>query len=155
MAASAGAGVSQWEVTSDPPSGGRQVFTVRMTPSETAAYDLLLFECTLRQEYVRTDSSGAARRRVTEPAVFAYRERDVRMVRDLDRHASFRVPVGVAEARAAFGETLFVDDAPVTISKMKITALREGRPVWTVEGPAAGVHRPAPARVRGKRDAPR
>jgi hypothetical protein len=139
----AGAGVREWEIKSDPPAAGRQIITVRLTPSETAAYDVLLFECALRQEYTRRDSSGAERRRVVEPAVFTYRERDVKMVRDLDCHVSFRVPVGVAEARAAFGNTLFVDDAPVTISRIRIVALRDGKRVWSVASPAAGLHRPA------------
>jgi|YNPMSStandDraft_1061717.scaffolds.fasta_scaffold78650_2 hypothetical protein len=122
---------------------GKQVVTVRFTPAETRTYDLLVFECVLRQEYTHTDSAGRTRRRVVEPAIFTHRERGVRMVEALDKHISFWVPIGVQQLQEAFGETLFVADAPVTIHRVIIRAYVGGELVWTIEGsPGAGVQRP-------------
>ena len=115
-----------------------------MTPSITKDYDALVFDCTLRQEYTRTGTDGVAHKRVVEPAVFTYRETDARMVEDLDKHVSFRVPVGLDEVRTAFGDTLFVDEAPVTISHITIKAMKDGQVVWQLDSPPYGTHKPAP-----------
>ncbi len=142
-------GVREWSVTTEPPVRGKSLVTVRMTPSVTQDYDALVFDCTLRQEYTRTGSDGAAHKRVVEPAVFTYRETDARMVEDLDKHVSFRVPVGLDDVRNAFGDTLFVDEAPVTISHITIKAMKGDQVVWQVESPPSGTHAPPkPAAVK-------
>ena len=145
--------VKEWEIKLDEaPVSGKQVVSCRFTPGETKDYDVLIFECALRQEYVKKDSTGKERRRVVEPATFTYREQAVRMVEALDKHLSFWVPVGVEQVREAFGDTLFVADAPVTISKLKVTAMSGGEAVWTLEGkPGSGALTP-PAAADTPRD---
>ena len=138
--------VKEWEMILDPtPVSGKQTLTVRMTPSETIVYDQFVFDCTLRQEYMQESASGALRKRVVEPAVFTYREDNVKFVRDLDKHVSFWVPTGLAEVQLAFGETAFVTNAPVTISKVKVSAKLKGETVWTFESPPSGLHKPEAA----------
>ena len=151
LAATPRSGLREWSVSVEAPVRGRSMVTVRMTPSATREYDAIVFECTLRQEYTRTGSDGVARRRVMEPATFVYRETDARMVEDLDKHVSFRVPVGLEDVRAAYGETLFVDEAPVTISRIVIKAMKDGKVEWQVDSPPSGTHRPAGAPGAGDR----
>lgn len=139
--------VKEWEIKLDEaPVSGKQVVSCRFTPGETKDYDVLIFECVLRQEYVKKDSSGKERKRTVEPATFTYREQSVRMIEALDKHISFWVPVGVEQVREAFGDTLFVADAPVTIAKIKVTAMSGGDPVWSLEGkPGSGALTPPAA----------
>ncbi|MCX7819591.1 MAG: hypothetical protein N2652_10375 [Kiritimatiellae bacterium] len=137
------------------PVSGKQVVTVRFTPMQSRTYDMLTFECVLRQEYMQTDSAGRTRRRVVEPAVFTHRERGVKFVEALDKHISFWVPISVERLREAFGETLFVASAPVTIHKVVIRAYHNGDVVWTVESPPGAGPKTAPADAAGsgpKRD---
>ena len=138
--------VKEWEAREeDAPVSGKQAVSVRFAPGETADYDQLVFDCRLRQEFAKLDSSGQMRRRVIEPVDFTYREDHVRMVADLDKHISFWVPVSYEEVARAFGEQTFVADAPIHVSRIKVTALREGHPVWTLEGEVGRRHRVAPA----------
>ncbi len=133
------AGIKLIEVKSDPPlPSGKQIWSFRMTPSETRDYDLLVFECVLRQEYQKKGSDGAVRRVVVEPASFVYRERNVKMVEDLDKHISFWAPLGMADIQQAYGK-MFQTNAPVTIARFRITAVAEGKEIWTVEAPTSGV----------------
>lgn len=127
------------------PVSGKQVVSVRFTPMESRTYEMLTFECVLRQEYVQTDSAGRTRRRVVEPAVFTHRERGVKFVEALDKHISFWVPIGVDQLREAFGETLFVASAPVTIRKVVIRAFEKGEVVWTIESPPGAGPQVSPA----------
>ena len=142
MAVSSGwaAGVRLVEVKSDPPApSGKQVWSFRMTPSQTREYDQLVFECVLRQEYDKRGSDGAVRRIVTEPATYVYREKNVRMVAELDKHISFWVPLGKEHIQQAYGK-LFNPNAPVTIARFRITAIENGKEAWTIEVPTSGVH---------------
>lgn len=137
--AAAAGGIKLVEVKSDPPlPSGRQIWSFRMTPSETRTYDLIVFECVLRQEYEKKGSDGKTRRMVVEPATFVYREKNVKMVEDLDRHISFWVPLGREEIQEAYGK-LFQTNAPVTIARFRITAVAEGQNAWTVDAPTSGV----------------
>ncbi len=137
------------------PVSGKQVVSVRFTPMQTRTYEMLTFECVLRQEYTQTDSAGRTRRRVVEPAVFTHRERGVKFVEALDKHISFWVPISVEKLKEAFGDTLFVASAPVTIRNVIIRAYDGGEVVWTVDSaPGAGPKTP-PAGATGpgpKRD---
>lgn len=137
------------------PVSGRQVISVRFTPMQTRAYEMLTFECVLRQEYMQTDSAGRTRRRVVEPAVFTHRERGVKFVEALDKHISFWVPIAVDKLKEAFGDTLFVANAPVTIRNVIIRAYDGGEVVWTVESPPGAGPKTSPAGAAGaapKRD---
>ncbi len=144
-AAALAAPVKEWEAhEEDAPVSGKQAVSVRFAPGETADYDQLVFDCRLRQEFSKLDSSGEMRRRVIEPVDFTYREDGVRMVADLDKHISFWVPVSYEEVARAFGEHTFVPDAPIHVSRVKITALRGGQPVWTLEGELGRLHKVTP-----------
>ncbi len=134
----------------DKPVSGKQVVSVRFTPGETKAYDQLVFDCVLRQEYIQKDSSGRERKRVVEPATFTYREDGVRFVEALDKYVSFWVPVGMDQLKESFGKTLFVGTAPVIIHKVVVRALVNGDPVWTIESnPGAGPQKPPEAAAAG------
>ncbi len=145
ISAGAAAPVREWDARKDgAPADGKQVLSVRLAPTATKEYEMLVFEIPLRQSYERTDSLGKTTRRTTEPAVFVYREKNVRLVQDLDKHISFWVPVALNLVREAFGETLFVD-APVLIQTVRITAMVNGVKEWTIEAPLDGsVCRPKP-----------
>jgi hypothetical protein len=75
----------------------------------------------------------------TEPATFVYREKNVRMVAELDKHISFWVPLGMEDIQQAYGK-LFSTNAPVTVARFRITAVSKGENVWSIEVPAGGVH---------------
>lgn len=133
-------GVKLVEVTSDPPvASGKQVWSFRFTPAQTRDYEQIVFECVLRQEYTKRGSDGSVRKVSVEPATFVHREKNVRMVEDLDQHISFWVPLGREDIRQAYG-TMFQTNAPVTVSRFKISAIADGQTAWTIEVPNQGVH---------------
>ena len=157
IAAGAAAGpVREYEIKmDDPPVSGKQVVSVRFTPGETTNFDQLVFDCVLRQEYIQKDSSGRERKRVVEPATFTFRENGVRFVEALDKHISFWVPVGVEQLKEAFGDTLFVGSAPVTIYKITIRAMVSGEAVWTLESKPGGGPQKPPEAGGGTAESPR
>lgn len=133
-------GVKLVEVTSDPPvASGKQVWSFRFTPAQTRDYEQIVFECVLRQEYTRRGSDGSVRKVSAEPARFVHREKNVRMVEDLDKHISFWVPLGMRDIQQAYGK-LFQTNAPVTVSRFRISAIADGQEAWKIEVPNAGVH---------------
>jgi len=140
LTASAGP-LREVEITPDPAQGDHQVFTVRITPGETHVYEKMTFECTYHQEFTSqaTESKGA--KVIHEPESFTYRQRDVKLVDDLDTHVSFRVPISYAKLRDMFGLTAFNTNAPVTISRMTITAFTSEGKAWSVELAADGLHK--------------
>jgi len=156
-AGSAAGPVNEYEIKLDEkPVSGKQVVSIRFSPGETRNYDQFVFDCVLRQEYVQTDSSGRQRKRIVEPATFTFRENGVRFVEALDKHLSFWVPVGVEQLKEAFGDTLFVGTAPVTIHKITIKAMVGGDAVWTLENqPGTGPQKPPEAAGGSAGAAPR
>jgi len=137
--AAGAAGVKLAEVKSDPPAAsGKQVWSFRFTPGETRDYEQIVFECVLKQEYTKRGSDGSVRKMSVEPATFVYREKNVRMVEDLDKHISFWVPLGMDDIQQAYGK-MFQTNAPVTVSRFKVTAIAEGKEAWSIELPNAGV----------------
>ncbi len=144
--------VREYEIKLDEqPVSGKQVVSIRFTPGETTNYDQFVFECVLRQEYVQKDSSGRERKRVVEPATFTFRENGIRFVEALDKHISFWVPVSIEQLKEAFGDTLFVGTAPVTIHKITIKAMVAGDAVWTIESkPGGGPQKPPEAAAPGE-----
>lgn len=131
--------VSEIEVTPDPLKNGSQIFTIRFIPADTRTYEKLVFECTYRQEYPNLSSHQPAGNKVVEPAVFAYRTRDVKMVDSLDCNISFRVPIDVQKLQEIYGEHLFNTNYPAVVSKIKVTAFEKETALWTYELKPSGL----------------
>ncbi len=114
----------------DQPERGRQTVTVRMIPSATRTYDELLFEAVLGQRFMFKRADGSRKMRTFKPATFTYRDKNVRLVEDLEKYISFRVPVGQDEAKKAFGVKTFRDGVVIEILEIKIEAKFEGSTLW-------------------------
>lgn len=134
--------LTEVEITPDPVQNGSQILTFRMTPGETRTYDVLVFDCVYHQEFVPKTSDRTDQKKVHEPQAFTVRRRDVKMVEDLDVNISFRVPVDLDRLKEIYGPTAFDPEHPVTISRVKISAMVSGVVVWWYEFEAKGVHRP-------------
>ena len=138
-----GAPFTEVELTADPPGPRVQVHTVRFAPSETRVYDELIFSCRYRQTFLQPDRRGGLTNRVHSPGFpFVYREAQVRMVAGLDKHLAFRVPVNLGELRDQFGPVSFVTNAPVHVHEVTVSALADGKPVWTITLEPGQVKRP-------------
>jgi hypothetical protein len=134
--------LSEVEITADPVQNGTQIFTLRMTPGEAGVYDLLVFDCTYHQEFVPETSDQGSRKKVHEPEVFTVRRRDVKLVEELDLNVSFRVPIDKARLVEIYGETAFDPKFPVTVSRIRVSAMKAGVVVWWYEFPARGLFKP-------------
>jgi len=147
--------LSEVEITPDPVQNGSQIFTFRMTPGETKTYDLLIFDCIYHQEFVPKTSDQVTRKKVHEPEVFTVRRRDVKMIEELDVNISFRVPVDMAKLIEIYGSTAFDPKYPVTVSRIKISAVNGGVVVWWYEFESKGLFKPADTvgEISGKKDA--
>jgi hypothetical protein len=136
-------GLEEIEIKSDPPKHGEVLYTVRLRPAETRDYSLIVFECRLCQEFQWQDSRGRETTKIHEPVSFTYRfkEKDgTRLVHDLDKYISFRVPISITRLKAMYGPTTFRPDVPVTVSQIRIIA-RAGKDIaWSYEVPPAGKH---------------
>ena len=135
--------LTEVEIIPDPVQNGSQIFTLRMTPGETRTYDTLVLDCVYHQEFVPKTSDRTDQKKMHEPQVFTVRRRDVKMVDELDVNISFRVPVDLGRLKEMYGPTVFDPDHPVTISRIKISAMNSGVVVWWYEFEARGLHRPA------------
>lgn len=136
----AAAPLREIEVTSDPPDGSQQVFTLRIKPSETHAYEKMTFECTYRQEFESQATDSVGSKVVNEPASFTYRRKDIKLVDDLDCYVSFRVPMGIAKLSDMFGKTTFNTNSPIVVSRIRITAFDATGKAWTCSVDAKGLH---------------
>ena len=134
--------LTEVEITPDPVQNGTQIITLRMTPGETETLDLLVFDCVYHQEFVAQTSDQDSRKKVHEPEVFTVRRKDVKMVEELDVNISFRVPVDMAKLSEMYGSTAFNPKYPVTISRIKVSAVRGGVVVWWYEFDAKGLYKP-------------
>lgn len=135
--------VREVDVTTDPPENGQQTITIRMTPGETATYDVMAISCVYRQVFTSETSDQTGKTVVHEPEKFVYRRKDFKMVDDLDCHVSFRVPVSLDRLKAIYGDTTFRTNAPVTISRLTISASVNKQVQWSFEIPASGTHKPS------------
>lgn len=134
--------LTEVEITPDPVQNGSQIFTLRMTPGETRTYDVLVFDCVYHQEFVPKTSDRTDRKKAHEPQAFTVRRRDVKMVEELDVNISFRVPIALDRLKEMYGPNAFDPEHPVTISRIKISAMNSGVVVWWYEFDAKGLHRP-------------
>ena len=128
------------EFTSEPPVNGKQIFTVRMRPAVNQTYEAIVFDCSLSQEFMLDTPDRGRIRKVSEPAVFTYRRKDIKLTEDLDAYVSFRVPVGLDRLRDIYGVNAFTTNSPVFVSRMKISAIANGATAWSLDSEAAGLH---------------
>lgn len=135
--------IREVEVTTDPPDKGQQMITIRMTPGETATYDVVAFSCVYRQVFASETSDQTGKTVVHEPEKFVYRRKDFKMVDDLDCHVSFRVPVSLDRLKAIYGDTTFRTNAPVTIPRLTVSASVNKQVQWSFEVPTSGTHKPS------------
>ena len=134
-----GGAIREVEVTPDPPENGQQIFTVRLRPAETHHCDLILFDFFYRQEFHWLTDTNPAALKVTEPVFFTRRERDVNLTADLDKPLSFKVPVGLNRLKEIYGKTMFFTNAPVTISRLRMTGQANGETLWQIETETRGL----------------
>ncbi|MCX7590116.1 MAG: hypothetical protein N2255_00665 [Kiritimatiellae bacterium] len=132
--------IREIEIRSEPEANGHKDFTVRLLPGQTYECERVQFECVYHQEFPWEDVRGRKYTKIYEPVNFKYQRKDVKFVNDLDTYISFRVPIGRDLLENAYGETAFAKGYPVTISRIRITAFAEGKPLWSYEVPAGGKH---------------
>jgi hypothetical protein len=125
--------IRELKVTFEPPVDGQQDVTIRITPGRTGEFDEFTFDCVLHQEFPWVNARGRAYTKIHEPVVFQHREHPVRLVNDLDRYISFRVPVGRARLEEMYGATMFNRDYPVCVSKIRIAAVAAGAKAWSCD----------------------
>ena len=133
--------LNEAEISVEPSSKpGEMHYTVRLAAGKTRSYDELVFKLHYHQTFPWVDVHGKKSIRVHEPVSFTYRRRAVKLVVDLDRHISFRVPVDRKELENIYGEKTFNKDYPVTIQRMTISGVLEGKTLWTYDMPSEGKH---------------
>jgi len=132
--------ISEIEVTPDPVKNGQQIFTFRFSPAETHTYELIIFECTYRQEFPSPSSYLPVGGKIIEPATFSYRSHDVKMVDSLDCNISFRVPIDIQKLAEIYGEHLFNTNYPAVVSRIKVTAFEKETVLWSHELKPEGLH---------------
>ncbi len=118
------------EITTEPEDSGKTIYTLRITPGMTENIDVLSFECIYHQEFPFEDSSGKKYTKIHEPESFTYREKNVRLVDELDKYFNFRVPLTLQLLIPIYGDKTFNDKYPVTVSTMKIKAQKDGKKLW-------------------------
>ena len=136
-----GNGVREIEIKPDLPDDEKQIFTVRFAPDETIKYDQIVFDCTLRQELVLFLPDGGQTNKIFESGIFTSRQRNVKMVKDVDCYVSFFVQLGTQRSADIAKDSSPKTNAPVTVARMKITTYREGKADWTVKTNARGKYR--------------
>jgi len=130
--------VSRVRVLADPPKNGQVTYAVRFTPERTLSYEAITFECVYRQEFPWEDFKGRKFTKVLEPVIFTFRRAAVSFVAELDADVNFQVPVDYATLADKYGPTTFNKDYPITINRIRITAVVAGAEAWQVELPGAG-----------------
>ncbi|MCK5528937.1 MAG: hypothetical protein KAI74_04585 [Kiritimatiellae bacterium] len=131
--------ISEVEIKSDPEKDGQRDFTVRILPAVTHKCEEIIFECVYRQQFPWENLQGKKYVKTHEPVAFSYYRHDVRLVADLDKYISFRVPMSMKLLEKAYGDKTFNKDYPVTIGRLKITAKRGKVVLWSYDLEAGGV----------------
>jgi hypothetical protein len=132
--------VREIEITRDPEVRGKTIYTVRMMPSETRSYDAITFECVYHQEFPWIDTRGRKSMKVHEPVTFTHRRADIKLVNDLDAYVNFRVPTSREQLDRIYGPKVFNKEHPVTVARIKMTAVSKGEKVWSYDLEAPGKH---------------
>ena len=140
LSAAAYAGpISEIEINSEPEKDGQRDFSVRFMPGKTHQCDDIVFECVYRQQFPWENLQGKKYTKIYEPVSFTYYSHNVRMVADLDKYISFRVPMSIERLKKAYGEKTFNEKYPVTVGHIKIKALRGKEVIWSYDLEAGGV----------------
>lgn len=122
------------EIAPEEEAYGQKDYTVRLLPGKTHRCKVITFGCVLQQKFPWEDTRGRKYIKVHEPMTYVYRERDVKLVHDLDRYISFRAPIGLDRLKRMYGEKTFNPDHPVVVSRIKMTATGEdGAELWSYE----------------------
>lgn len=137
-----GNGVREIEINPDPPESEKQIFTVRFMPDETTIYNQMVFDCALQQELALLTPDGGKTNKICGAGIFISRHRDIKMIKGVDCYVSFFVQTGTQRPCDMAGESRPMTNAPVTVARVKITAYREGKTVWTVNTNARGKYCP-------------
>ena len=137
-----GDGVREIEIKPDPPDADKQIFTIRFVPDETTVYDQIVIACTLQQELVLATPDGGQTNMICQAGIFTARQRNVKMVKGVDCYVSFFVQLRTQRFCDMSGKSNVQTNVPVTVARMKITAYRKGKAVWSVPTNARGIYRP-------------
>jgi len=129
----AGSWVREMEIRSEPEDQGQKVYMIRFTPGKTVIYDEIAFECVYRQEMPWEDMRGRKYTKVIEPVTFIFRRSSVSFVNELDADINFKVPVSYARLSEKFGLTTFNKAYPISVNRIRITAVAAGAAAWQVE----------------------
>jgi len=119
------------ELSHDPEKDGQADYTVRILPAQTHLCDQIILECVYRQKFPWENARGKKYIKIHEPVSFTYRRHHVRLVADLDAYISFRVPISPERLSSAYGPTVFRKGVPITVSRIKISGLLKGKPLWS------------------------
>lgn len=131
--------VREIEITMDPEEFGQHVFSFRFTPDRTVTYAAMEFEFFYRQKFPWEDVHGRKYTKTHEPVTFIYRRPKVELVNDLDGYVNFRVPISMARLVRKYGKTTFNRDYPITVNRIRLTAMLNGsNTAWEVTLPPAG-----------------
>jgi hypothetical protein len=128
------------EITPGVEKDGRREYTVRIRPSENHTYNDIVFNIIYQQEFRWENADGKVSRKTIEPVEFTYKRHDVKFISDLDVFITFRVPVSKERLQKAYGERVFKKDCPITIPRIRISAVSDGKTVWKTELPSKGLH---------------
>ena len=141
LAVAWGGGSLELEIQPDPPNAGKQIFTVRFAPNANVLYDQIVFDCTLQQSSVLFAPDGGQTNKIYEVGKFTARQRNVKMVKNLDCYVSFFVQLGTQRACDMAGDPRTSTNAPITVPRMLITAYRKDKAIWTLDTNAKGKYR--------------
>jgi hypothetical protein len=135
----AGGPINQIEIKSDPEKNGQRDFTVRILPNKTHKCDKVVFESVYQQQFPWENLQGEKYIKIYEPVAFTYNSSNVRLVADLDKYISFRVPVSLDLLKKAYGVKTFNAEYPVIIGHIKIKGIRGEEVLWHYDLKAGGL----------------
>lgn len=125
--------VSKIEIQVDPIKDGTRIYTFKFAPEKTQEYDYINFECIYHQEIPWVNPRGEKYTKIHEPVSFSYRRKSVRFVADLDSYICFRVPFDYNDLCERYGPNVFHANYPITVPRIKITAVTNNVPAWSIE----------------------
>ena len=119
------------EISHEPEKNGQMDYTVRFLAATSHSCDQIVFECMYHQEFPWENARGQKYMKIHEPVSFVYSRHHAKLVAALDNNISFRVPISMKRLSEAYGKKTFRKGSPVTISRLKISGLVKGKPLWS------------------------